>query len=120
MVEVLEYDIPKEDINTRECFWIEHLQPEYNMTKGGDGGDTSSSPKFKKSMRDYHANRPREEYATCGFKGKTWSEEAKAKLSAKNSKPCVVKGIEFASPEKKHGSTLVLVVQLSIGGRRKV
>lgn len=27
-------------LNERECYWIEVLEPEYNMTKGGDGGRT--------------------------------------------------------------------------------
>lgn len=97
VVEVLEYDIPKEDINTRECFWIEQLGPEYNMTTGGEGGDTSSSPKFKKSMRDYHANKPREEYATYGMLGKKQTQEAKDKLSKAKMKRCVVEGIGFPS-----------------------
>ena len=99
-VELLEYDISKEEINQRECYWIEQLQPEYNMTKGGEGGDTSSSPRFKKSMRDYHANKPREEYATYGFKGKKTSERAKKLLAEAQYKPCIVKGVEFKSRQE--------------------
>lgn len=39
----------------RERFWIKTLAPQYNMTAGGDGGDTSSSPAFVAAMakRDF-------------------------------------------------------------------
>lgn len=37
-------------INDRECYWISKLNPHYNMTKGGDGGDTSSSINYKLGM----------------------------------------------------------------------
>ena len=100
VVELLEYDVSKEDINTRECYWIEQLKPEYNMTAGGEGGDTSSSPKFKKSMRDYHANKPREEYATYGMLGKKTSDETKKLIAESKYKPCVVKGIKFGSRQE--------------------
>ena len=36
-----------EDINRRERYWIAKLKPKYNMTRGGDGGDTSRSPNWK-------------------------------------------------------------------------
>jgi len=35
------------DINERECYWIKHLNPHYNMTSGGDGGDTSRFREYK-------------------------------------------------------------------------
>jgi len=38
-----------EDLNEREKFWIAELTPRYNMTNGGDGGDTSSSESYKAS-----------------------------------------------------------------------
>jgi group I intron endonuclease len=31
-------NISREKLNEREKYWIEVLEPEYNMTKGGDGG----------------------------------------------------------------------------------
>lgn len=52
------------NINEREQFWISNLNPAYNMTKGGDGGDTSSSPNFIKAMKKYHATKSKESYAT--------------------------------------------------------
>lgn len=47
------------DASTREQFWIVKLGTKvplgYNMTNGGDGGDTSDSPQFQKYLanRDY-------------------------------------------------------------------
>jgi group I intron endonuclease len=40
-------EVNQHDSNLREMFWIEKLSPKYNMTRGGDGGDTSSSPNYK-------------------------------------------------------------------------
>lgn len=31
-------EVTREDLNLREQYWIEAIQPEYNMTVGGDGG----------------------------------------------------------------------------------
>lgn len=64
-----------------EIKWIDKINPAYNMTKGGEGGDTSSSKNFKKSMKEYHSKKPKDEYATNGFKGKSFSEISKEKLS---------------------------------------
>jgi group I intron endonuclease len=38
------------DLNDREIYWINELKPKYNMTSGGDGGNTSSSPNFKAAL----------------------------------------------------------------------
>jgi group I intron endonuclease len=38
------------NLNEDEALWIAKLQPAYNMTKGGEGGDTSNSPNFKQAM----------------------------------------------------------------------
>jgi len=64
-----------------ESKWIELLKPEYNMTNGGEGGDTSSSPNFIKAMKEYHANKPKHEYATNGFTGKVHNKSSKEKQS---------------------------------------
>jgi len=37
-------------VDAREKYWIETLNPHYNMTAGGEGGDTSNSPKYKAGM----------------------------------------------------------------------
>ena len=35
-----------------ETFWIKKLEPKYNMTIGGEGGNTSLSPNYKKAMEN--------------------------------------------------------------------
>tara|TARA_B110000503_G_scaffold63560_1_gene100253 strand:+ start:69 stop:683 length:615 start_codon:yes stop_codon:yes gene_type:complete len=66
-----------------EVNWISKMKPKYNMTNGGEGGDTSSSPNFKKAMKEYHSNKTKESYATLGMLGKTQSEETRKQQSAK-------------------------------------
>jgi group I intron endonuclease len=39
-----------EGYDQEERYYISKLNPEYNMTQGGDGGDTSSSPNYVNSM----------------------------------------------------------------------
>ena len=39
-----------EGYNEEEIKLIEKIKPEYNLTKGGDGGDTSNSPNYRKAM----------------------------------------------------------------------
>jgi group I intron endonuclease len=46
-ISILEFVDQAELLNSKECEWIEKLQPEYNLTKGGDGGDTSQSAAYK-------------------------------------------------------------------------
>lgn len=65
-----------------EVNWISKMNPEYNMTEGGEGGDTSSSPNFKKAMEEYHSKKTKEDYATCGMLGKKQTKETKEKQSA--------------------------------------
>ncbi len=69
------------DLNEREKYWIAMLEPEYNMTSGGDGGDTSSSPNFKEAVKAHHMNR--KSYPGARMLGKTHTSETKSKQSAK-------------------------------------
>jgi group I intron endonuclease len=50
VIEVVE-EVSADKVNDREKFWISTLQSlapvGYNLTEGGDGGDTSSSPNFQ-------------------------------------------------------------------------
>lgn len=48
LLEHYESDI---SLNEGEKNWIYTLNPKYNMTSGGDGGDTSSSEKYKEYMK---------------------------------------------------------------------
>jgi group I intron endonuclease len=40
-----------QELNQKEIYWINSLSPQYNMTKGGEGGDTSNSPNYKKAIQ---------------------------------------------------------------------
>lgn len=69
----------------REIYWIVELKClaplGYNMSEGGIGGDNSTSPNFIKAMKNYHAKKPKEEYATFGNAGKKHSEDTKHQQS---------------------------------------
>tara|TARA_R110000744_G_scaffold5418_4_gene19089 strand:- start:3056 stop:3592 length:537 start_codon:yes stop_codon:yes gene_type:complete len=47
--ETIDEALNESELNQKEIHWINHLTPEYNMTKGGDGGDTSASPNYQKN-----------------------------------------------------------------------
>jgi len=47
-----------EGLDNEEILLIEKYKPEYNMTRGGDGGDTSSSPNFQSSLKARNFNGP--------------------------------------------------------------
>jgi len=95
VVSVLEEDV--EVIDDRERFWIAKLSPQYNMTEGGDGGDTSSSPNFKRSIKESHENRDRSSYATRGMLGKKQSQKFFDSIKKSNRCPVVCEGRTFAS-----------------------
>lgn len=73
-------------VDDREKFWIseyDSFELGYNMTLGGDGGDTSNSDNFIIAMENYHKNKEKEEYATYGMAGHTHKEESKKLQSDK-------------------------------------
>jgi group I intron endonuclease len=82
-------------LDEREKYWIVKLRPEYNMTVGGEGGDTSSSTNFKEGMKRYHANKKTSDYATYGMLGK--SHPQKGKSLKKNWCPVMCEGVRFDS-----------------------
>ena len=85
------------ELNQKEIIWIEKLSPKYNMTKGGDGGDNSSSPNFIKSMKKYHKNRSSKSYATYGMLGKQQSDNFFKKIRESNSCPVMCDGKKYIS-----------------------
>lgn len=82
----------------REIYWIQQLKPQYNMTPGGDGGDTSNSPNYKLGMSKRNISgsnnpmygRPRPDTAK-------YLMEAKDKMLQANRCPVVCEGIEYLS-----------------------
>lgn len=46
-------------LSEREIYWIDNLKPKYNMTKGGDGGDTSNSPNYRDAIKKRDQSGPK-------------------------------------------------------------
>ena len=90
-------EVPLDLLNEREIFWIANLSPAYNMTKGGDGGDMSSSPNFKKSMILSHQNRSPDQYATYGMLGKKQSQKFINAIKKSNCCPVICEGVQYSS-----------------------
>lgn len=97
IVEELETNISQNKVDEREIYYISILNPKYNMTSGGDGGDTSKSPNFIRAIKKQHSNRSPESYASYGMLGKKFPEEAKKKVGKANSYPVVCEGKHFSS-----------------------
>jgi len=96
-IEEVETQIPEEKLDEKEIFWIETLNPKYNMTSGGEGGKTHHSPNFIKAMKEYHSKKSKEEYATCGMKGKKQSQKFHEAIKKSNSNPVSIDGVEYES-----------------------
>lgn len=83
------------DLNQSEIRFIAELKPQYNMTQGGDGGDTSSSENFINSMKIYHASKTPKDYATYGMLGKSHPGKGKSLLA--NCKKVSCEGVVYNS-----------------------
>lgn len=94
-------------LDEEEVIQIEQLQPEYNMTKGGTGGDTSNSPGYKAAIakRDMSGpNNPmfgRKGAENPNF-GKRRTDEQRQKMASseylkKKRKPVRVHGVDYES-----------------------
>lgn len=97
IIEEVECQLSEDILDEREMYWIKNLNPPYNMTEGGDGGDTSKSPNFINKIKEHHKNRPRESYATYGFLGKKQSEKWRKSISKANSYAVKINDIEYGS-----------------------
>lgn len=97
LIEVLCNVESTEELDNKEKHFIQTLKPSYNMTKGGEGGDTSDSPKFKESMKQYHSKKSYESYATYGMSGKKQSEKFLQSIKKSNSCPVMCEGVEYSS-----------------------
>ena len=96
-IEILEELNPAQNINEMEIYYISKLSPIYNMTSGGDGGNTALSPNFIKSMETYHNKKDKSTYATCGMKGKKQSKKFIESIKKSNSCPVMCEGNKFDS-----------------------
>ena len=97
IIEEVECPLPQDILNEREMYWIKTMNPSYNMTEGGDGGNTHNSPNFVKAMKEYHSKKPKKEYATCGMQGKTHTKEGKNKISKANSYSVKINNVVYGS-----------------------
>lgn len=84
-------------LNEKEIHYIKTLLPKYNMTKGGDGGDTSASPNYKKAIKKLHKNKTPKDYASYGMLGKKQSIKFINAIKKSNSCPVVCQGMKFNS-----------------------
>ena len=74
------------NLHEDETLWIQKLNPTYNMTKGGDGGDTSSSDNFKQAMKN---RRP--------YSGEGNPQYGKIGAANPKSQRVIVDGVEYCS-----------------------
>lgn len=89
-ISIIEGDIISEFIlNEREKFWIEKINPEYNMTKGGEGSTgrilseeslIKMSIKSKNRKRNPHSEETRKKISSA-LKGKPLTDERKQNIS---------------------------------------
>jgi len=96
-IKVLENVTDPSLLNEREIFWIAHLNPAYNMTKGGEGGDMSHTKAFRDGIKKAHENRPRHTYASYGFKGKKLSDKSRRLIAESKYKPVMCEGVRYPS-----------------------
>lgn len=84
------------ELNDKEIYWINLLKPQYNLTSGGEGGDTSSSENWKKAFLEGRT-RPKTLVPSYGMLGKAASPEMKLKISKANSNMVSVYGVIYQS-----------------------
>lgn len=108
-------EVGEEELNDKEKLYIQLHSPRYNMTEGGDGGDTSLSPNFIKSMKQYHSKKDRSSYATYGMKGKNQSDNAKKLISEKNSCPVMCEGVRYESVAKAQEAYPGIAIRKRLG-----
>ena len=74
------------NLNEDETIWINKLNPTYNMTKGGDGGDTSKSINYKQGMKNRRS-----------YFGEGNPQYGKFGVDNPKSQKVIVDGIEYIS-----------------------
>ena len=92
-------------LDEEEVIQIEQLQPEYNMTKGGTGGDTSSSPGYKAAIAERDMSGPnnpmfgRKGAENPNFGRKATPEQRERNKQAYRGKriPVIIDGVNYPS-----------------------
>ena len=94
IITLLETVVNPEELNDREIYWVSKLNPDYNMTTGGEGGDTSKSQNFIDSVKEYNSKKKPSDYATYGMLGK--KHPNKGGSIKKNRCPVICDGVEYS------------------------
>ena len=94
IITLLESVVNTKELDSREIYWIDKLNPEYNMTSGGEGGDTSNSPNFIAAIKEVHSKRKPSDYATYGMLGKEHPNKGGSILKSRC--PVVCDGVEYS------------------------
>jgi group I intron endonuclease len=94
-ITILESQVDETNLDERERYWIRTLNPQYNLTKGGEGGDTSKSPKWIEGMKN--RKKPSNGYRTFGMLGKKQSQKWRDSIKKSNSKPVSIEGVVYPS-----------------------
>jgi group I intron endonuclease len=86
------------NLDEREKFWISTLLPQYNMTSGGDGGDTSNSPNYISSIKKRdNSGSKNPMYGRKRSDTAVFLLAARDKMISTNRCPVVCEGKEYAS-----------------------
>ena len=105
-------------LNQREIFYIAEMSPQYNMTRGGDGGDTSSSPNYIAALqkRDLSGSR-NPNYGKTGILSPKFGKKygPKPKISEAKKQPVMANGQKFSSIRE---CELVLKIKWYYSSRR--
>ena len=90
-----------ENLNERESFWISELSPEYNMTSGGDGGDTSQSPNYITAIKQRDISGQKNPmFGKKRTDTAIYLVAAREKMIQANKCPVICEGIEYDSVGK--------------------
>lgn len=90
----------KKLLNIKEIQWIKKLKPKYNMTKGGDGGETKClSKKQKLHLSKKYSGSGNPMWGKFGKKNPNFGQKRgpNIKISKALKNPCICDGIKFDS-----------------------
>lgn len=86
------------NLDEREMYWISKLSPRYNMTKGGEGGDTSKSPNYIEGMKSRDLSGPKNPmYGRKRTDTAVYLNLAKDKMIQANRCPVSCEGVIYTS-----------------------
>jgi group I intron endonuclease len=105
-------------LNEMEIKCISELNPKYNMTAGGDGGDVSSSPNYQKAIRIHIETRDNSKCASYGMLGKKQSEKFFDSIKRANSCAVSCDGLIFDSVQEAQEHFKGISVRKRLGSEK--